>query len=80
MGQQVCSRAMSLREADNGAPWLATGHRLSPARLEETLDVAGRAGALLGWQETPTPYQLSDRATAQELLARAWREITDQLA
>lgn len=80
MGQQVCSRAMSLREADNGAPWLATGHRLSPARLEETLDVAGRAGALLGWTETPAPYQLSDRATAQELLARAWREITDQLA
>ncbi|HEV7787665.1 MAG TPA: LuxR C-terminal-related transcriptional regulator [Pseudonocardia sp.] len=79
MGQQVCSRAMSLREADDGAPWLVTGHRLSPARLEETLDVAGRAGALLGWTETPAPYQLSDRSTAQELLARAWREITGQL-
>jgi DNA-binding CsgD family transcriptional regulator/GAF domain-containing protein len=80
MGQQVSTRATSLREAYNGAPWLVTGHRLSPARLEETLDVAGRAGELLGWAETPAPYQLSDRSAAQELLARAWREITDQLA
>jgi DNA-binding CsgD family transcriptional regulator/GAF domain-containing protein len=80
MAQQVCSRAMSLREADNGAPWLVSGHRLSPARLEETLDVAGRVGELLGWAETPAAYELSDRAAAQDLLARAWRELTGQLA
>ncbi|HEX4362206.1 MAG TPA: LuxR C-terminal-related transcriptional regulator [Pseudonocardia sp.] len=80
MSQRAASRAKSLREADTGAPWVVTGHRLSPARLEETLELAGRAGGLLGWSTAPDADLLSDHHTARELLAGAWRESVDLIA
>jgi len=80
MSQRAASRAKSLREADTGAPWVVTGHRLAPARLEETLELAGRAGDLLGWSELPDADLLSDHHTARELLAGAWRESVDLIA
>ena len=80
MSQRAAHRARSLREADTGAPWVVTGHRLSPARLEETLELAGRAGDLLRWPEPPDADLLSDHHAARELLAVAWRESVDLIA
>ncbi|HEX4247999.1 MAG TPA: LuxR C-terminal-related transcriptional regulator [Pseudonocardia sp.] len=80
MSQRAACGAKSLREADTGAPWVVTGHRLSPARLEETLELAGRAGDLLGWREPPDGDQLGDHHAARELLAHAWRELVDLIA
>jgi DNA-binding CsgD family transcriptional regulator/GAF domain-containing protein len=80
MSQRAASLAKSLREADTGAPWVVTGHRLTPARLEETLELAGRAAELLGWSELPDADLLSDHHTARELLAGAWRESVDLIA
>ena len=80
MSQRAACRAKSLREADSGAPWVVTGHRLSPARLEETLELAGRAGDLLGWPELPDADLFSDHHAARQLLAGAWRESVDLIA
>ena len=80
MGRRTGSPALSLRESDTGAPWVVTGHRLSTDRMEETLDVVGRAGALLGWAAAAGPEQLSDHQAARVRLNHAWREVTEQLA
>jgi len=74
MAQLTDSRILSLREADTGAPWLVTGHRLSGDRLDEVLAVVAAATAVLGWETPPGPEQLGDHQAAANLLSRAWRE------